>query len=174
MQFRTPPPKELFESHLHDTVSEYLNQFVIFLQLDNLYAQIYCKSRGKERSLHSSQKSEKQDKHDKNKNSVSKSDKADKISEGKNKSAFKPLVPSTQNFVNFDKKVIYDFDVFEMEGQTLIATIVDNAYYLHCLNTDSGSIDLIKQEKIELVLSTERVIILYPCFAYIQYVGDEF
>jgi len=83
----------------------------------------------------------------------------DKISEESQKSEFLNLVPSTQNFIKFDKKEIkiYDFDIFEMEGQSMIATIVENTYYLHCLNTDSGDIDLIKQEKIDLVLDKKRV-----------------
>jgi len=83
----------------------------------------------------------------------------DKINEESQKSEFLNLVPSTQNFIKFDKKEIkiYDFDIFEMEGQSMIATIVENTYYLHCLNTDSGDIDLIKQEKIDLVLDKKRV-----------------
>jgi len=31
MEASANPPQELFESYLQDTVSEYLNQFVIFL-----------------------------------------------------------------------------------------------------------------------------------------------
>lgn len=44
-----------------------------------------------------------------------------------------------------------------MENQCLIASIVENAYYVHCLNTQSGELELVKQEKIELYLAVERV-----------------
>jgi hypothetical protein len=41
----------------------------------------------------------------------------------------------------------------------MIASIVENSYYLHCLDTQTGKMDVIKQEKIELTLAVEKVMI---------------
>lgn len=44
-----------------------------------------------------------------------------------------------------------------MDGDCLIASVADNSYYLHCLDTKKNSMDLIKQEKVELVVSPPKV-----------------
>ena len=71
--------------------------------------------------------------------------------------SFQLIEPSTQKCLNLDKHVIYDFDTWEMEDSCLIASVVENSYYIHNLDTQTGEMSLIKHEKISLQLAPEKV-----------------
>ena len=71
--------------------------------------------------------------------------------------SFQLIQPSTQKFLSLDKHVIYDFDTWEMEDSCLIASVVENSYYIHNLDTQTGEMSLIKHEKISLQLAPEKV-----------------
>ncbi len=73
-------------------------------------------------------------------------------------SNFQQCVLRTSHDVNIGNDTIYSFEVYEMEGQNLIATIMRNTYYLYCLDVESAKLDLIKQEKVELVNDQSKVI----------------
>lgn len=79
---------------------------------------------------------------------------------------FPLLTPTTQKYVDFNKKTVYDFDLWEMDGQCLIASVAENSYSLHCLDTKKNNIEEIKREKIELVVSPPNVFKVMVSYIY--------
>jgi len=139
MEDKARIPKESLQKYTQEkNVSDFLENFVIFLSPNLLSQKINRKTPNKYEGK------------------VAQIEEPMKPQNENPNIEFPVLTPLTQKHLDFNKKTIYDFDLYEMDGQCLIASVVDNSYYLHCFDMKKNSMDLIKQEKVELTVSDAK------------------
>jgi hypothetical protein len=58
---------------------------------------------------------------------------------------------STSDSLKVGNSFVYDFDVWEVEGQVIIGVVVENRYLIYSMERDPDKIVLLKEEEIKLV-----------------------